>query len=106
MTGVVVAGVVPLAEATDESTYGAKAVGLGTALTAGLPVPPGVALSGSFVDQVAATDAEAWSALLSFVSSLPVPLAVRSSCVDEEGAAASFAGWRSEEHTSELESSQ
>ena len=92
MTGVVVAGVVPLAEATDESTYGAKAVGLGTALTAGLPVPPGVALSGSFVDQVAASDAEAWSALLSFVSSLPVPLAVRSSCVDEDGAAASFAG--------------
>src|SRR4051794_20907537 len=92
MTGVVVAGVVSLAEATDESTYGAKAVGLGTALRAGLPVPPGVALSGSFVDQVAASDADAWSALLSFVSSLPVPLAVRSSCVDEDSAAASFAG--------------
>src|SRR4051794_9428900 len=87
-----VAGVVPLVEATDESLYGAKAVGLGTALRAGLPVPPGVALSGSFVDQVAASDADAWSALLSFVSSLPVPLAVRSSCVDEDSAAASFAG--------------
>src|SRR3954468_1541801 len=92
MTGVVVAGVVPLVEATDESTYGAKAVGLGMALQAGLPVPPGVALSGEFVDLVAAGDADAWSTLLSFVSSLPVPLAVRSSCVDEDGAAASFAG--------------
>src|SRR3954462_8340200 len=92
MTGAVVAGVVPLAEATDESSYGAKAVGLGTALRAGLPVPPGAALSGGFVDLVAASDADAWSALLSFVSSLPVPLAVRSSCVDEDGAAASFAG--------------
>ncbi|HMC71856.1 MAG TPA: PEP/pyruvate-binding domain-containing protein [Mycobacteriales bacterium] len=97
MTGVVVAGVVPLMEATDETQYGAKAVGLGTALRAGLPVPPGVALSGSFVDQVAASDPDAWSALSSSalsssVSSLPVPLAVRSSCVDEDSAAASFAG--------------
>src|SRR3954464_8776374 len=92
MTGVVLAGVVPLAEATDESLYGAKAVGLGTAMRAGLPVPPGVALSGEFVDLVAASDADAWSLLLSVVSSLPVPLAVRSSCVDEDSAAASFAG--------------
>ena len=52
MTAVVAAGLVPLAEATDESLYGAKAVGLGTALRAGLPVPPGVALSGEFVDLV------------------------------------------------------
>src|SRR3954449_12525641 len=92
MTGVVLAGVVPLAEATDESLYGAKAVGLGTAMRAGLLVPPGVALSGEFVDLVAASDADAWSLLLSVVSSLPVPLAVRSSCVDEDSAAASFAG--------------
>src|SRR3954468_18242606 len=88
----VVAGLVPLAEATEESLYGAKAVGLGAALRAGLPVPPGVALSGEFVDLVAASDADAWSSLLSVASSLPVPLAVRSSCVDEDGAAASFAG--------------
>ena len=92
MTAVVAAGLVPLAEATDESSYGAKAVGLGTALRAGLPVPPGVALSGAFVDLVAASGADAWAALLSFVAPLPVPLAVRSSCVDEDSAAASFAG--------------
>ena len=92
MTAVVAADLVPLADASDESLYGAKAVGLGTALRAGLPVPPGVALSGAFVDQVAAGDADAWSALWSFVSSLPAPLAVRSSCVDEDSAAASFAG--------------
>jgi len=88
----VVSGLVPLEEATEESLYGAKAVGLGTALRAGLPVPPGVALSGEFVDLVAASDADAWSLLLSVVSSLPAPLAVRSSCVDEDSAAASFAG--------------
>ena len=92
MTAVAAAGLVPLAEATDESSYGAKAVGLGTALRAGLPVPPGVALSGAFVDLVASGDDDARSALLSFVSSLPLPLAVRSSCVDEDSAAASFAG--------------
>ncbi|HMC71604.1 MAG TPA: PEP/pyruvate-binding domain-containing protein, partial [Mycobacteriales bacterium] len=89
---VVADGLLPLDAATDESLYGAKAVGLGTALRAGLPVPPGVALSGSFVDQVASGDDEARSALLSFASSLPVPLAVRSSCVDEDSTAASFAG--------------
>ena len=92
MTGVVTAGLVPLAEATDESTYGAKAVGLGTALRAGLPVPPGVALSGAFVDEVAASDAPSWLRLLDAVQPLPTPLAVRSSCVDEDSAGASFAG--------------
>src|SRR3954462_11172660 len=92
MTGVVLAGVVPLAEATDESLYGAKAVGLGTALQAGLPVPPGVALSGEFVDLVAASDADAGSPFLSFVSPLPVPVGGRWVGVDEAGAAASFAG--------------
>src|SRR3954454_9998539 len=86
-----VAGGGPAGGAPDESLYGAKAVGLGTALRAGLPVPPGVALSGEFVDQVASRDEDAWSTLLSFVSSLPVPLAVRSSCVDEDIDGASFA---------------
>ena len=92
MTGVVTAGLVPLADATDESTYGAKAVGLGTALRAGLPVPPGFALSGAFVDEVAASDAGASQRLREAVRDLPTPLAVRSSCVDEDSAGASFAG--------------
>jgi pyruvate,water dikinase len=88
----VLSGVVPLAEATDESVYGAKAVGLGTALRAGLAVPPGVALSGPFVDQVAASDADACQQLIGALEALPTPLAVRSSCVDEDSAGASFAG--------------
>ena len=46
--------VVPLADAHDESRFGAKATGLGAAARAGLPIPPGIALSGAFVDAVAA----------------------------------------------------
>ena len=92
MTGVAVTGVVGLADAHEESLYGAKAIGLGEALRAELPVPPGVALSGPFVDQLAAGDEAASTQLAAAVQKLPVPLAVRSSCVDEDGAAASFAG--------------
>ena len=33
-------GIVPLVDADEEELYGAKAVGLGDALRAGLPVPP------------------------------------------------------------------
>lgn len=85
-------GVVPLAEADDERQYGAKAVDLGAALRAGLPVPPGIALSGGFADAIATDDADALSLLVAVASDLPGPLAVRSSCVDEDSAAASFAG--------------
>ena len=46
-------GIVPLVEADTEELYGAKAVGLGDALRAGLPVPPGVGLSGPLVDSIA-----------------------------------------------------
>jgi pyruvate,water dikinase len=42
-------GVVPLVEARDDSIYGSKAVGLGEAAREGLPLPPGVALSGDVV---------------------------------------------------------
>jgi pyruvate,water dikinase len=67
-------------------------VGLGAALRAELPVPPGVALSGAVVDAIAAADDAAIRKLLRATRGLPAPLAVRSSCVDEDGAAASFAG--------------
>ena len=40
-------GVVPLEEAHEEALFGAKAVGLGEAARAGLPLPPGVALTGA-----------------------------------------------------------
>jgi pyruvate,water dikinase len=84
--------VVPLAEATEDSRFGAKATGLGAAARAGLPVPPGIALSGSFVDAVAAGHELASELLVSAAQSLEAPLAVRSSATDEDGADASFAG--------------
>ena len=57
-------GVVPLAEAHDEALFGAKAVGLGDAARAGLPVPPGIALSGEVVDEVAAGNEDTIEAVL------------------------------------------
>ena len=48
--------VVSLADAHDDARFGAKATGLGAAARAGLPIPPGVALSGRIVDAVAAGD--------------------------------------------------
>jgi pyruvate,water dikinase len=87
-----VTGIVPLVEADEESLYGAKAVGLGDALRAGLPVPPGVALPGADVDLIASGDAAATAALRDAVRDLPMPVAVRSSAVGEDSAGASFAG--------------
>ncbi|HEX3828431.1 MAG TPA: PEP/pyruvate-binding domain-containing protein [Sporichthyaceae bacterium] len=85
-------GIVPLVGAEEEAVYGAKAVGLGEALRAGLPVPPGVALPGPEVDAIAAGEPGATAALRDAVRSLPTPLAVRSSAVGEDSAGASFAG--------------
>jgi len=87
-----VSGIVPLVEADTEELYGAKAVGLGDALRAGLPVPPGVALPGPEVDSIASGEDVATTALLEAVQALPTPLAVRSSAVGEDSAGASFAG--------------
>jgi pyruvate,water dikinase len=87
-----VSGIVPLVGADKEELYGGKAVGLGDALRAGLPVPPGIALPGPAVDAIASGEAEATAALHAAVRPLPMPLAVRSSAVDEDCAGASFAG--------------
>jgi pyruvate,water dikinase len=87
-----VTDVVPLLEADEVGLYGSKAVGLGEALRDGLPVPPGVALSGAIVDAVAAGDRQAIERVAAAVRPLGGPLAVRSSAVDEDGADASFAG--------------
>jgi pyruvate,water dikinase len=87
-----VTGIVPLVEADSEALYGAKALGLGDALRAGLPVPPGVALSGAEVDLIAAGDEPATARLRAAVADLPMPVAVRSSAVGEDSAGASFAG--------------
>jgi phosphoenolpyruvate synthase/pyruvate phosphate dikinase len=87
-----VRAVVPLADARDDSVFGSKAVGLGEAARGGLPLPPGIALAGSIVEDVASGEEEAIREVAESVSGLPVPLAVRSSAVDEDGAQASFAG--------------
>ena len=84
--------VVPLEEARDDSLFGSKAVGLGEAARSGLPLPPGVALSGAVVEAVAGGDRLAIEEVSKLVRPLGGPLAVRSSAVDEDGAEASFAG--------------
>jgi len=87
-----VSEVVPLAEAHEDARFGAKATGLGAAARNGLPVPPGLALSGTIVDAVAAGHELATELLTKAAQSLEAPLAVRSSAADEDGADASFAG--------------
>ncbi len=84
--------VVPLEKALDEALFGSKAVGLGQAIRGGIPVPPGVALSGAIVEAVASGETAAIKEVAKWVSPLGGPLAVRSSAADEDGAAASFAG--------------
>ena len=84
--------VVPFAKACETSLYGSKAVGLGDAARHGLPVPPGVALSGDLVESVASGDRAAIERVTKAVDLLTPPFAVRSSAVDEDSAAASFAG--------------
>jgi pyruvate,water dikinase len=83
---------VSLAQAHDESVYGGKAVQLGRAIRAGLPVPPGVALSYSFVEGVANGDDLGANALDEIWADLRRPLAARSSAIGEDSEAASFAG--------------
>ena len=85
-------GIVSLEDARDTSLFGAKAVGLGEAARAGLPLPPGIALAGAVVEAVASGDPTAIEEMAAIVRPLGGPLAVRSSAVDEDGAEASFAG--------------
>ena len=84
--------IVTLADARDPALFGSKAVGLGQAIRDGLPTPPGVALCGSTVEAVASGDRDALDMVLHQVERLDLPLAVRSSAADEDGAQASFAG--------------
>jgi hypothetical protein len=84
--------VVPFTKARERALYGSKAVGLGDAAREGLPVPPGVALSGDLVEVVASGDEKAIEKVTKAIAALTPPFAVRSSAIDEDGAAASFAG--------------
>ena len=84
--------VVPLEKALDKKLFGSKAIGLGQALRDGVPVPPGIALSGAVVEAVAAGEIRAIRSVDKYARPLGGPLAVRSSAADEDGAEASFAG--------------
>ena len=84
--------VVPFTKARETWLYGSKAVGLGDAARQGLSVPPGVALSGDLVEAVASGEDKAIERVTKAIAALPPPFAVRSSAVDEDGTAASFAG--------------
>lgn len=80
----------PLAEATDRARFGGKAVGLGALTRAALRVPGGVAIDPGQLEALAAgTGAErTWDAL----AAIGAVFAVRSSALDEDSGAASFAG--------------
>jgi pyruvate,water dikinase len=82
--------IVELARATDRAAFGGKAAQLAVAAAGGLPVPPGFALSWEAVDTVAQGDPAALGELRDIFARTPV--AVRSSAVGEDSAAASFAG--------------
>ena len=82
----------PLEESRDAELYGGKAAQLAVAVGAGLPVPPGVALSVELVDAIAAGAPAAIARLERTWPLLRAPLAVRSSAVGEDSEEASFAG--------------
>jgi pyruvate,water dikinase len=84
--------IVPLAAATDESRFGAKAVNLGAAIRAGLPVPPGLALAADAVIGIAEGHAGAAETLIASEYLPGGRLAVRSSAIGEDSSGASFAG--------------
>jgi pyruvate, water dikinase len=84
--------VLRLSEVEEERDFGGKAMQLGTALRAGLPVPEGVALAVRFVEAAAAQNKRAIAELAALHASFEGPLAVRSSVVGEDSAEASFAG--------------
>lgn len=81
----------PLVEATDRAAFGGKAVALGAAARAGLPVPAGLALSVDTVEAVVRGAPDVLAALHT-ACARGGPRAVRSSAVGEDSGAASFAG--------------
>ena len=83
--------VVSLAGATDPGTHGGKAVQLGTAVRAGLPVPGGFALSWTAVEAVVSGAVDVLAPLVSVIEQGRAH-AVRSSAVGEDSEATSFAG--------------
>src|SRR5207248_9145636 len=83
--GALMEGVVLLEHAHDVSLFGSKAVGLGDAARSGLPLPPGVALSGAVVEAVAGVDEQAITEVAKLVGPPGSPLAGGSSAGDDDG---------------------
>lgn len=81
---------VPLRDAVDEAQFGGKAAQCARALREGLPVPDGFALA--WDTHGALRGPAARSALATMLGALGGLVAVRSSAVGEDSAAASFAG--------------
>jgi phosphoenolpyruvate synthase/pyruvate phosphate dikinase len=88
--------VLPLTTATDHRIAGRKAATLARLAAAGFPVPPGVVLPPALFESASRErdlPAEVATALLDAVWAWgEVPLAVRSSAVEEDSAEASYAG--------------
>lgn len=84
--------IVRLQDATDAAVFGGKAFHLGAALRAGLPVPPGFAVSVAALDGIERADPALLARVGRLVAELEPPLAVRSSAVGEDAEEASFAG--------------
>jgi len=78
--------------ALDPAVFGGKAAALARAVRAGLPVPPGLALSREGVLALEAGSSEIEAAWTAATGRLGGPCAVRSSAVGEDGATQSFAG--------------
>jgi pyruvate,water dikinase len=78
----------PLADlrAADEALFGGKSASLGELIAAGLPVPPGFAVSS------AASEADLEEVVARYAELGEPPVAVRSSAIGEDSAEASFAG--------------
>ena len=83
---------IPLIEASDPAVFGGKAVQLGAALRAGLPVPDGFAVSAEIAERMARGDCFSRDHFVRHVGGMSGPLAVRSSAIGEDSADASFAG--------------
>jgi pyruvate,water dikinase len=82
----------PLIDAVDERQFGGKAASLARSLRAGLPVPPGFALSPGQVESIADEHPEALGPVRAAFTALAGPCAVRSSAIGEDSEHASFAG--------------
>lgn len=83
---------ITLIDAVDEASCGGKAVQLGAAIRAGLPVPPGFVLAAPLVEAIAQQDPAAIELAVQALAQLEGPVAVRSSAVGEDSSDASFAG--------------